>query len=89
MTNTAEGTRKPWYGSGEQPWDIMKDIGWSEHFAAGCILKYMMRTKEPEHSLESARWYWARLGETKLGEICKIRLRRLLTFEQCESLEVP
>ena len=23
----------------------------------------MRRTKSPEHSLESARWYWARLNE--------------------------
>ncbi len=24
---------------------------------------YLRRTKDPEHSLESARWYWRRLGE--------------------------
>ena len=28
-----------------------------------CVLRYLRRTKDPEHSLESARWYWARLHE--------------------------
>jgi hypothetical protein len=32
-------------------------------FCGGLILKYLRRTKDPEHSLESARWYRQRLVE--------------------------
>lgn len=55
--------RKAHYGDGRQPWDDIVDMGWAPHFAAGCILRYLRRTKDTEHSLQSARWYWDRLIE--------------------------
>ena len=59
-----DGTvRQGYYGDGIQPWDRMVRLGIAAPFAVGSILKYLGRTKEPEHSLESARWYWARLIE--------------------------
>lgn len=63
-TPGADGTvRKAHYGDGVQPWDLIVAAGWASEFAAGCVLRYLRRTKDPEHSLESARWYWARLNE--------------------------
>lgn len=59
--------RKAHYGSGEQPWDTIVFAGWGPEFAAGNILKYLRRTKAPEHSLESARWYAQRLVEGAYG----------------------
>lgn len=60
----AEGAaRKAHYGDGEQPWDTIKNAGWAPEFAAGNVVKYLRRTKDPEHSLQSARWYYARLKE--------------------------
>lgn len=57
-----DGTpRKAHYGSGRQPWDDMVDLGWGPDFAAGSILKYLRRAKDPDHSLESAKWYYAQL----------------------------
>lgn len=56
-------TRKAHYGSGEQPWDAIKRLGWAPEFAAANVLKYLRRTKDPEHSLQSARWYYDRLKE--------------------------
>jgi hypothetical protein len=63
--HTAEdGTvRQDHYGDGRQPWDDIVDAHWGPAFAAGNVLKYLRRTKDPKHSLESARWYWARLRE--------------------------
>ena len=47
-----DGTvRKAHYGSGRQPWDHIKAAGWGPEFAAGCVLRYLRRTKDPEHSL--------------------------------------
>ena len=73
MTSThraADGTvRQDHYSDGEQPWDVIVRLGWGPQFAAGNVLKYLRRTKEPEHSLESARWYWARLQEMSLAEL--------------------
>ncbi len=64
-----DGTqRKSHYGSGAQPWDDMKRLGWAHHFAAGSILKYLRRDKNKGHSLESARWYWARLKELRVDK---------------------
>lgn len=58
----ADGSRrKAHYGDGEQPWDAMLRMGIAAQFAAGSILKYLRRTKDPEHSLESARWYYEQL----------------------------
>jgi hypothetical protein len=61
--------RQAHYGQGRQAWDDILDEGWAPEFAAGNILKYLRRTKEPEHSLESARWYYARLTEMMRGEL--------------------
>lgn len=59
-----DGTkRKDHYGSGKQPWDTIKEMGWAAPFAAANVLKYLRRSKDPEHSLESARWYYARLDD--------------------------
>ena len=56
--------RKAHYGvEGEQPWDAMLRLGWGPVAAASNILRYLRRSKMPEHSLESARWYYARLYE--------------------------
>ncbi len=35
--------------------------GWAPEFAAGCVLRYLRRDKDHEHSIESARWYWRQL----------------------------
>lgn len=53
--------RKAHYGDGRQPWDAMLELGIGPHFAAGSILKYLRRDKDPEHSAESARWYYHQL----------------------------
>ena len=55
--------RQDHYGAGRQPWDDIVEQGWAIEFSAGNVLKYLRRTKEPEHSLESARWYLTRLHE--------------------------
>lgn len=57
-----DGTvRKAHYGEGHQPWDTMVDLGVAQEFAVGSILKYLRRAKDPEHSLESAQWYYNQL----------------------------
>lgn len=57
-----DGTvRKAHYGEGKQPWDTMVEMGIGAEFAAGSIIKYLRRSKDPEHSKESARWYYVRL----------------------------
>jgi len=57
-----DGTvRKAHYGEGRQPWDVMVDLEIAPEFAAGSILKYLRRDKDPEHSLESAQWYYNQL----------------------------
>ena len=53
--------RKAHYGDGRQPWDVIIELGWEPEWLAGNIIKYLRRTKEPEHSLESARIYYRRL----------------------------
>lgn len=53
--------RKAHYGEGKQPWDTICDLGWGAIFAAANVLKYLRRTKEQKHSLESARWYFQQL----------------------------
>jgi hypothetical protein len=60
--DTAE--RQAHYGAGKQPWDvIVQETPWAVAFAAANVLKYLRRTKAPEHSLQSARWYHKRLRE--------------------------
>jgi hypothetical protein len=63
------------YGEGRQPFDDILDAGWAPKFAAGNVLKYLRRTKAPEHSLESARWYWARLNEMAAGALRPLALQ--------------
>lgn len=64
-----DGTvRKAHYGDGRQPWDDMVDLGWAAHFAAASILKYLRRSKDPEHSLESAQWYYNQLYQHAAAE---------------------
>lgn len=62
-------TRKAHYGDGEQPWDVIVLMGWGPAFASGNVLKYLRRSKHPEHSLESAAWYYARLVEGMIKEL--------------------
>lgn len=61
-TTAADGSvRKAYYGSGEQPWDIIKRFGWAADFAAGNVLKYLRRTKGEPGDVTKARWYWVEL----------------------------
>lgn len=53
--------RKSHYGDGVQPWDIIVASGWGPAFAAANVVKYLRRSKNPAHSLESALWYYERL----------------------------
>lgn len=76
-----DGTvRKAHYGEGKQPWDVMKELGWAEDFAAANVLKYIMRhaAKNGQDDLDKARWYWDRLGESKFGQVLRDTLRRVL-----------
>lgn len=61
--------RQDHYGAARQPWDDIVAHGWAPEFAAGNVLKYLRRTKDPEHSLESARWYYARLHELMRSQL--------------------
>ncbi len=60
--------RKAHYGAGKQPWDTAKEMGLAAAFAAVSILKYLRRDKDPVHSQESARWYYARLCELAVAD---------------------
>lgn len=64
--------RKAHYGDGVQPWDVILASGWGPGFAAGNVLKYLRRTKNPEHSAESASWYYDRLVEGCAGVFEKV-----------------
>lgn len=83
-----DGTpRKTRYGMGKQPWDYMVKLGWAPHFAAGNVLKYLRREKDREHSIESARWYYARLTEEAIAgayewDTARLQLNALLTDEE-------
>lgn len=91
-THLAEdGTvRQDHYGEGEQPWDTIVRLGYAPQFAAGNVLKYLRRTKAPEHSLESARWYYARLHELVVTQPNAIkileRLEDALTVKERKML---
>lgn len=99
--NPDQSVRKDWYGPGKQPWDVAKRLGWAPAFAATNVLKYLRRTKDPEHSLESARWYYAELGKmaarhptadyrSVLGfaAVIKERLVAELTDEEFTKLDI-
>lgn len=62
--------RKSHYGDGIQPWDVILLSGWGPAFAASNVVKYLRRTKNPEHSAESAVWYYDRLVEGCAGFFC-------------------
>lgn len=94
--------RKVHYGEGKQPLDTMLEMGWAPHFAAGSIIKYLRRTKSPEHSLESARFYYKLLVDkavdarkpgnpmwaTAVGELWNSTLIKLLTVITPEEHEL-
>lgn len=61
--------RKEWYGEGRQPWDDILELGWGPEFAAANVLKYLRRSKSPEHSLESAQWYFRELCKMALADL--------------------
>ena len=92
-----DGTmRKAHYGEGIQPWDITVAQGWGSIAAAFNVIRYMRRTKAPEHSLESARWYYTRCRELAdqnmeqyqiLGEVVWRKLNEILTDEEKEKLK--
>lgn len=92
----ADGSvRKAHYGSGKQPWDTIVELGFGAEFAAGNVIKYIRRTKDPEHSVQSARWYYARLREMFLGNAVEVPLTRpvvvfnkLLTELTTEEVEL-
>ena len=74
-TPGADGSvRKAHYGEGEQPWDTMLRLGWAIPFAAGCVLRYLRRDKDPAHSLESARWYYQQLYRLAADNYLPLRL---------------
>lgn len=75
--------RKSHYGEGEQPWDTIVRLGWGSQFAAANIIKYLRRTKDVDHSVESARWYHDRLREMadhefELGSVRRVGATRVL-----------
>lgn len=53
--------RQAHYGARRQAWDDIVDASWGPGFAGGNVLKYLRRDKEPDHSLDSARWYWRQI----------------------------
>lgn len=89
-----DGTvRKAHYGDGRQPWDDIRDAGWAPAFAAGCVLRYLRRAKDREHSIESARWYWERLNAlcaTEHGDpVAVLKLHAMLTPEERDLIGAP
>jgi hypothetical protein len=96
-------TRKSHYGTGRQPWDDIVDLGWGPAFAAGNVLKYLRRTKDPDADLKKARWYfewlWKRAAlnsgfldsdsENDLARLALARLRAILTTDEAAKLKLP
>jgi hypothetical protein len=88
--------RKAHYGDGIQPWDHILAAGWGPAFAASNVLKYLRRTKNPEHSLESAKWYYEQLVAGAAGALTASpvaewsvalgRLEMLLLKEELKTL---
>lgn len=92
--------RKVHYGPGRQPVDTIRDMGWAPEFFAGNVLKYLRRSKDIEHSHESARVYFRWLGDEvksmQFDEAYRFRaldvLERLcavLTLDERKILVVP
>lgn len=100
-TDPEGAVRRGHYGPGRQPWDVIVEAGWGAEFAASNVLKYLRRTKEPEHSRISAAWYWRQLcvgagGGRGAGhgrharfdcDFALQKLRRMLTPDELASLE--
>ena len=64
-----DGTTRPaYYGDGVQPWDTIKTRGWAPHFAAGCVVKYLRRTKEVDESRLKAIWYYRELARMAVAD---------------------
>lgn len=85
-----DSARKSHYGPRRQPWDDIVDAGWGPAFAAGNVLKYLRRDKDREHSIESARWYWARLKEAVVAgssDAELVGLCNLLSQDELGALE--
>lgn len=90
-----DGTlRQSYYGDGKQPWDTIKANGWAHHFAAGNVVKYLRRTKEPGSSKAKARWYHRELyrllnhgayNPLEVGQVIK-QLERTLTPSEVRLL---
>ncbi len=93
-----DGTvRKAHYGAGKQPWDEMKELGWAEHFAGACVLKYVRRhkAKNGQDDLDKARWYWVELNklsnadvpsEKAWGAMVLVYLMQELTSDEVQKL---
>lgn len=83
-------TRKSHYGAGRQPWDDIVDLGWGPAFAAGNVLKYLRRTKDPDADLKKARWYfeWLLAKEKSTDPRYRViyELRCLLTTDEIARL---
>lgn len=73
--------RQSYYGTGRQPWDDIVEAGWWIPFAAGNVLKYLRRSKDPERDDGKARWYLDRLREAS-GDADLIPAQRALATLQ-------
>jgi hypothetical protein len=86
----ADGSiRKSHYGSGRQPWDNMLELGWAPHFAAGCIIRYLRRNKDLQHSHESAKWYWKRLHEMAVDPAYHRQARAAASLDELRRILKP
>lgn len=86
--------RKAHYGTGKQPVDTIREHGWAPGFFAGNVVKYLRRTKDPEHSLESAlvyyKWLCDECRKTDSDDYQKALIKLLdeLTLEELEKVKV-
>jgi hypothetical protein len=86
-----DGTvRKSHYGVGRQPWDDFVVMGWAAPFAAGCIIKYMRRTKPDPDDMIDAVWYYVALHKLCATDVLAERvlgeLETLLTDDEKKRL---
>jgi hypothetical protein len=59
---TTSTSPSPTDGQTRQPWDDILDLGWAPQFAAGNVLKYLRRHKNPDDR-QKAAWYYAALRD--------------------------
>jgi hypothetical protein len=74
-----DGTvRKQHYGSGKQPWDLIREANWAAEFAAGNALKYVRRAaaKNGADDIEKAKWYFAELEKMTILPDLKLYSRQ-------------